>query len=411
MREDLFQKIWENYSPEFTELRTTHGDYVRLLHPGTLNHGDGPDFEHASVIYQGIQWHGSIELHINCNDWYTHRHQSDTRYNKVILHVVLDRNHARPVTRQDGTLIPTVVLHEYIPQNILSVVRRTRKHHELACSNIIHHITPDVIHHQFEIASRLYLNDKIKRVRNWYDPSRKPSEAWIHMVWMSWCDGLGIPKNRTMMTTLCQRFLELHTDDNTPSDIRNRLYAMSGLSDTWQNPGQEINFENQSGTVRHASIHQHPHSSTAHQLWDFSGSRPGNNPTVRIRQAANLLASLKTTGFRYFTKADLPQLIRFFSNPQFSGQVRRSILLAISVIPSIHMLAEILGKYELQHQVEQYWFEQGFSPPGFITQFFTDANIELDLPKQGPGITSQFKNYCRKKACSECLIFKSAVGG
>lgn len=411
MREDLFQKIWENYSPEFTELRTTHGDIVRLIHPGVLNSGDGPDFEHASIQYQGIQWHGSIELHISCNDWYTHRHQSDTRYNKVILHVVLEHAQARPVHRQDGTLIPTIVLHDYIPQNMLSVVRRTRKHHELACSNIIHHISPEVIHHQFEIASRLYLNDKINKVRNWYDPSRKPSEAWMNMVWMSWCDGLGIPKNRTMMTNLCQRFLELHPDEKTPFEIRNRLYALSGLNVTDPDRSREINHEYLQGTVRSANIKQPSHTSPSHRLWDFSGSRPGNNPTVRIRQAASLLASLKTAGFRFFTRADLGQLIHFFSNPQFSGQARRSILLAISIIPSIHMLAEILGKYELQHQAEQYWFEQGFSPPGFITQHFTDANIKLALPQQGPGITSQFKNYCRKKACSECLIFKNAVGG
>lgn len=411
MREDLFQKIWENYSPELAELRTTHGDTVRLLHTGTLNTGDGPDFENASILYDGIQWHGSIELHITCADWYKHGHHHDIRYNRVILHIVLDHTHARPVHRQDGTLIPTVVLHDYIPQNILSIVRKTRRHHELACSNIIHHISPDVISHQFEIASRIYLNDKINSVRENFSLNHPPSVAWLNMVWISWCDGLGIPKNRTMMRNLCHQFLKLYPDVVTPLDIKNKLVALSGLN--------KARGKNQPHTTSDLDQFQHAlsesyksgSSRSAHQHWDFSGSRPGNHPLIRIRQAANLLSALRTTHFRFFTRADFTQLIAFFSNPQFSGPARRSILLAISIVPSIHLLGEILGRYHLQQEAEQYWFEHGFSPPEFISQQFTNANVPLTLPSQGPGITSQFKNYCKKKACHECLVFKNAVGG
>src|SRR5688572_27610147 len=57
---------------------------------------------------------GSVEMHLKCADWYAHGHDTDPKYNTVVLHVVLWPQSVRPVTRADGVQVPTLVLADYI---------------------------------------------------------------------------------------------------------------------------------------------------------------------------------------------------------------------------------------------------------------------------------------------------------
>lgn len=53
---------------------------------------------------------GDVEFHTRASDWFTHQHQSDPRYNRVILHVVLFLDSSPPTRRQDGVIVPTCSL-------------------------------------------------------------------------------------------------------------------------------------------------------------------------------------------------------------------------------------------------------------------------------------------------------------
>jgi len=55
---------------------------------------------------------GSVEFHIRASDWFAHRHDSDPRYNNVILHVVVLCDHDLPTMRQNGMLVPICSLHD-----------------------------------------------------------------------------------------------------------------------------------------------------------------------------------------------------------------------------------------------------------------------------------------------------------
>jgi len=115
--EDLLQFIWGNQLYDQNNLHTEEGQKVSIIKQGFLNTNSGPDFEQAQVKIGNTLHHGSIEIHIDSKDWHQHNHQKDAGYNTVILHVC--HTHSKPAYRQDGTIIPTLVIGERIEKKSL----------------------------------------------------------------------------------------------------------------------------------------------------------------------------------------------------------------------------------------------------------------------------------------------------
>lgn len=109
--EAAVQDIWAAQRLIPAALRTTGGQRVEVLHPGTLNHDGGPDFSNARIRIGETVWFGDVEIHTTSRGWVDHGHQRDVRYNRVILHVVLQPDlWTGELTRADGTSLPELVL-------------------------------------------------------------------------------------------------------------------------------------------------------------------------------------------------------------------------------------------------------------------------------------------------------------
>lgn len=371
MREHLFHKIWMNYSPEFSRVQSTRSETIDVLHPGNLNQGDGPDFHLASIRHQSLVQYGDIELHIRCNDWYAHKHHYDPAYNSVILHIVLDAQSAEPVLRQDGTKVPTSVIGHLIPSKLLTSIRDSLRQHDLSCRNNIRHISPHVIDKQLEIASRLYLKQKKLQLLEDFDTRQSPSVAWMKMVYLGWARGLGIPANIHQLHELAE-FLWMNNPYLNTLKVQQKV----------------------------ASIH-----------WDYSGSRPGNRPEIRIRQLQHLLGKWNQDTFKKIVTSDANFLFRFFDNPTFGGSERRSLLNSIVLAPALSVLSEVIGRQDLESTALDYWTNIGFRTPYSIKQPFRRAGLTYLRDQHSTGLVYQYKHFCKKKACDGCLIFKNAVGG
>jgi hypothetical protein len=93
MNEHAFQQLWAQHAKEWSNLVTTEGDPVAIIHPGILNHDQGPDFKNAHIKIGSTEWFGNIELHLKTSDWYKHGHMDDPKYQNIILHVVWIHDH------------------------------------------------------------------------------------------------------------------------------------------------------------------------------------------------------------------------------------------------------------------------------------------------------------------------------
>jgi hypothetical protein len=70
--------------------RTVKGNRLQFLSPGRLNSFEGPDFIDAALLIDGTIFVGDTEFHKKSSLWKFHRHDEDERYDKVILHIVMD---------------------------------------------------------------------------------------------------------------------------------------------------------------------------------------------------------------------------------------------------------------------------------------------------------------------------------
>ncbi len=92
----------------FENLTTLEGHRVEVISPGIWNFEAGPDFLKASILIDGKKFNGDIEIHLNDESWYHHKHHTSTRYDNVVLHLSLwqPKKEATTVENSLGQTIP-----------------------------------------------------------------------------------------------------------------------------------------------------------------------------------------------------------------------------------------------------------------------------------------------------------------
>ncbi|MBL7697581.1 MAG: DUF2851 family protein [Chitinophagaceae bacterium] len=114
MTERLLQYIWQFQYYNRNELVTTTGERLAVVHPGTFNRHQGPDFSEGKILMDDHLWVGNIELHLLTSDWQRHGHDSDDNYNNVILHVVWEDDEEERMRK-----FPTLELNSRVPKVLL----------------------------------------------------------------------------------------------------------------------------------------------------------------------------------------------------------------------------------------------------------------------------------------------------
>lgn len=103
VKEKRLHGWWVNYDQGWVGL-------VFVAFPGWKNHEEGPDFLDGLLKIDGRVVRGDVEIHRTSKDWYAHGHHRDPRFNRVILHVVGSLEGRRPITTQNGRVIPSTLI-------------------------------------------------------------------------------------------------------------------------------------------------------------------------------------------------------------------------------------------------------------------------------------------------------------
>lgn len=120
--EQLLHYVWKHKIFPLRELFTTDGQRVEVLHPGLHNPDAGPDFTGAKVKMGDTVWVGNVEIHTKTSDWFRHHHDTDARYENIILHVAshIDQQLFYP----DGHEIPQLQLDvpDHVRENYATLI-------------------------------------------------------------------------------------------------------------------------------------------------------------------------------------------------------------------------------------------------------------------------------------------------
>ena len=108
--ERLLARLWQKRAARQEWLRTHGGTKFRVIYPGSVGTGAGPDFRNAllEVEGQGIV-RGDVEIHVRQKDWKSHGHGGDPNYNGVVLHAALEVD-SQDTQLQSGRRAPVVSL-------------------------------------------------------------------------------------------------------------------------------------------------------------------------------------------------------------------------------------------------------------------------------------------------------------
>lgn len=117
-REVFLQACWAAQHWGDRRLLTRDGQSLEVIAPGWLNRGKGPDFTEARLVVGGDEVWGDVEVHVDEADWWLHRHDRDSAYGRVVLHVVL-RDGPRPARHPvTGLPLPVFAVAPFLPADV-----------------------------------------------------------------------------------------------------------------------------------------------------------------------------------------------------------------------------------------------------------------------------------------------------
>lgn len=410
MKERLLQFIWQHQL--FTKpVFNTDGKIVHIVHPGSHNPNQGPDFLNAHIKIDDIDWHGSIELHVHAKDWITHQHQVSQHYNNVILHIVWNNDCII------NPRIPTIEISNYVPKILLEKYDQLMNNHQpIACHNQITKV--DATH--IEVWKESLLIERwIQKTADIEQLLHSTKQNWEQIFWQKLAYGFGLKVNASLFEAMAASIpiTVLAKQKHVLLQIEAMLFGQANLLST--NPRDEYEFQLQ---VEHHFIKTKYHLPSVYQEPQWLRMRPINFPTVRLAQLAMLmhqsihlfstLQEVKT--IKEVIKLFLVSPSRYWlthyqfgkASPPISKRVglqQIHHLLINAVFPVMYTYAKYNQLYELQNRCLQWMYELP-SEVNYKTNYFSALGIPLKNAADTQAITQLYNAYCSVKRCLNCTI-------
>jgi len=374
--EQVLQWVWNEQLFDTDNLFTECGKQIQILKQGVLNNSDGPDFKDGKIIIGGLEWNGSIELHLVSSGWKQHGHHLDKNYNNVILHVVTENEPSSVLTKSDCTPFTLNLLPHLLPDlNVFLTNIEHSKH--LPCSKNLKFISEKVFQEQIKKAHHEYLDKKVNDFLSFYSPDISQSLSWKHALIISIFDGFGISNNRLQMQELAKQLLS--KEHQSLKDLQ-KLATRFAF-------GSESSIE-----------------------WNLKGCRPNSHPKSRINTAVQFINFILETPFEEFLSPKAIDLWALWCekiNIHKAGHPK--ILFATVYLPALYFAGSLYHSHSLTESVKDQWNSYQAPIPPILLSKFKKLDVSSSIYKNKLGAIHQLEHYCTPKKCSECLVLKKVI--
>ena len=336
IHEKFLSEIWkkQNFS---NSLFTQDGQKVEIIDSGMENNElGGPDFKNARIKIGNLTYFGDVEIDSFHSDWKAHGHSINKKYNKVVLHAVLDSNTFQPfVFTQEGRKIQSICLNNCLANDLRNSIHeailaeREKRTGKLRCDELNQLMDPkeklDILYelgiNRFKLkCSKMY--DRLKEIsyikklqlkepminyspdENFYNKKFTEEDfldkdIWNQLIYESTFEALGYSKNKDIMFNLAKsvpvNYLKNFVNDNDFEMIlESVLFNVSGLiPDVTKLPDEETIAYVRNLKELWANLKFKYDGKTYFPAqWHFFRLRPQNFPTVRLAGGCRLTYKL-----------------------------------------------------------------------------------------------------------------------
>lgn len=423
--EDLVRYVWKHRLFPLTPLLTTDGQEVEVIHPGMENRSDGPDFFNAKVKIAGTLWVGNVEIHGKASDWLLHGHDTNKRYDSVVLHVagMVDRE----IVRTDGTPIPQLELK--VPEHIINNYAELRKtDHYPPCYRVIPELGNIVIH-SF-LSSLLYerLDMRSTQIAQRYEAHDK---NWDDALFSTIARNFGFGTNGDAFDEWARRMpfraVDKHADNL--QQIEALFFGQAGLLEEDSVPTyykEALASDGYFQTLRREYAflaHKFDLRPMDYTTWRLLGMRPANFPHVRLAQLAMLYHERRISVSKLLAatdKSSLTELLRVGTSPYWdthytfastpSAPTKKRVTDNAVTLLLINSVAPFYYSYGRRKDSEQHCeqavalLEQLKAENNYIIRGWIDCGLIVKHAADSQALIQLKKQYCDCRDCLRCRI-------
>jgi len=415
MSEEFLHYLWK-YSLFDKDLILSSGEIVEILNAGLHNFDAGPDFFNAKIKIENTIWAGNVEIHINSSDWKKHNHHIDKSYDNIILHVVF--NNDSEIKRANGEIIPTVEISGKFNIKLLEKYQGFMNNKLwIPCQNQIQDANKFVVSKWFE---RLLIERLEKKTDNIYKTLELYNNNWKQTFYQHLARNFGFNLNaepfELLSKSLPENYLGKHKDKIF--QIEALLFGQAGLLDKNFSDDYPSNLKKEYLFLKHKfslePIDKH--------LWRFMRLRPGNFPTLRIAQFANLYSKsddlfsiVLETGnykdiFKIFDATTSPYWESHYVFDKLSvkkkkilGENAANLLIINTVVPFLFAYGNYKNIQSFKDRALEF-LEQIPGEKNSIINRYEKLGMTSNKAYHTQALLELKKNYCNLKKCLQCSI-------
>lgn len=420
IREDLLSFVWQ-YRRIPQVLRSTLGERIQIIHPGTKNTDSGPDFFGAKIKIEETIWAGNVEIHVKTSDWILHNHHHNPSFDSVILHVVFEDD--KPET-ESLKKIPVIELKNHISKKLIL------KYHELLsnvkwipCQNNLKSVEQIVVKPWLSRITVERLQNKTTHIREILASTKMDWETSFFQ-WFSSCFGFKLNNHGFLMLSRSVSYKILMKHSNSLMQIEAILFGQAGLLLNMQQDEYAIQLKKEYDFLAHKYQLKHIDP----RVWKFMRTRPGNFPTIRISQLAYIITQMNNLLAEMFSSVNTVKIRKYLqseasaywlthyhfdksndhSKSKNLGQTAVDNLIINAVVPFVFLYGDFHDNQKFRDAAIN-MLEQIRAEDNHILKKWKSLNIKADNAAESQALIELFNEYCIEKRCLSCSIGASLL--
>jgi hypothetical protein len=420
MNERLLQYAWQFQVYNTRELRTTKGEIIKIVKPGTFNLHQGPDFLDARISIDGHLLAGNVEIHVLSSDWIRHGHEDDINYQNLVLHVVWQDD----LPRKRVAAFPTLELEGRIPLRVVERYARWQRGPEkIVCGGQISGVRLITWSKWKERLIIERLHYKSAMLQEWLQSN---NFHWEETLWWVIARSFGLVVNADAFSVVARSIpwnvLKRHSSHVL--QVEAFLFGQAGLINAnlqdhyarrlWE----EFNYLKNKYGLPECEVRMH-----------FLRMRPAGFPTRRIAQLAMFVHRFSGTLVNMLDIDDIGSIKKMFDvkpseywdhhyifdvsvahQLQEPGKDVVNAILINGVIPFMYLYGQHINNRSLVEKAFR-WLGQLPAEHNSVTRDFERFGVSSSSAIDTQALVQLRAKYCEQRRCLDCSVGHEILKG